>query len=114
MKKLIKLGLPLFAVAILSVAFLASCNNPCGKMYKCNTDHNMTMEFLRDSTVILKGFGTESPVATYRQHGRIIIVSYKVSSGGSGNFVGRDRVFRILDDSAKTLLDDDGQRWTKM
>lgn len=104
MKKFIRLGLPLIAVAILSVAVFASCGNPKGKLYKNTANNTQTLEFLGDNTVLINNSGTT--VATYRVTGNIVII------------YGTTNVFRILDQ--KTLLQESGglstagTRWVKM
>lgn len=108
MKKFIRLGLPLIAVAILSVAVFASCGNPKGKLYKNTANNTQTLEFLGDNTVLIKASGNTS-IATYRVTGKIVII------------YGTNNVFRILDQ--KTLLQenggpgalsDAGTRWVRM
>ena len=108
MKKFIRLGLPLIAVAILSVAVFASCGNPKGKLYKNTANNTQTLEFLGDNTVLINS-GSSTAVATYRVTGNIVII------------YGTTNVFRIVDQ--KTLLQEGGgpgafspagTRWVKM
>ena len=102
MKKIFKMGLPLIAVAIFSMAMLASCNhNMGGRMYRPDSNFNKTLEFLADNTVIID----QNSVASYRVTSNIIIVN----NGGTTS------IYRILNKTtAKTLLDENGKRWTKI
>lgn len=115
MKRIIRLGLPLFAVAILSVTFLASCGTAVDhKIYRNEKNFQLTMEFMGDSTVIIKaprpaGPGAPETIRTYvgiyRVTGNLLIVTYK--DGGTS-------IYRILD-MGKTLIEEDsGDRWAKL
>ena len=118
MKKMIRFALPLMMLAVFSVVAFSSCSNPRGKMYKNEANYKETMEFLQNNTVLIKDDATaKTTVATYRVHGKIIIVTKPGSGSGSGSTSASNEVFRVLDDTGSTLINEtsgNGERWRKI
>lgn len=116
MKKMIRFALPLMMLAVFSVVAFSSCNNPRGKMYKSESNYKKTMEFLQNNTVLIKSDAdTNTTVATYRVHGKIIIVT--TPAAGTPGSTASNEVFRVLDDTGNTLINETsgtGERWRKI
>ena len=109
MKRFFRAGLPLIAVAVLAMAFLASCSQHVkGKMYVNDTDTKQIMEFHGKNIVVLRSSSSYTS-GLYTVTGDIILV--KIGSD--------ERIYRIL--STKHLLCEadsatpsvKGSRWTK-
>lgn len=114
MNKFIRLGLPLLVLAVLSVASLSSCGHRLKeKTYKNVSDYSQTMEFLGDSTVLIKGVHSQPKSGIYRVSGNLLIVNFTTPSQHGGQ-TSVEWIFRILDKGKTLIRENDAARWARV